>query len=440
MVSIRSFWLFQLSFVSICFYSLVNAAPWIVTEASEQVVATEYYYANNDYDYLTESSSLVTNIERITPTVTSLPEALSTVTYVPSAGNPLYYDYHQSGDFTVIKKLYPTGVGSRVYGYEEYDTDHDIHHSTVFKVNMTYAAPTGCSTHWTTTIAAEVTPPIEAQPLLPQTAVETSISIDSSQPFQPTTYTYKVIFVDPTQVPTSTLNSVSYSSRPTARYSGADCQIYPGGYDHPVYPYDDYNHEESWFLDSYYMGISPLALTLILVIGWIGLMIILGFIEAFVRFRRLMIGWQTRRGLPVFWSLTILPVTLLLLFFFKKGFRSRSQADAEILKRRWDAMSFGTKLRLFFVWGFRFKYPPMLGPAPARVKTSKHPGMNHGPRLLTPDSGEGSVARSADGDNAAVAAANAPGPAHAEMAEASHPVMSGTRSVREEDDQIGRAN
>lgn len=63
-------------------------------------------------------------------------------------------------------------------------------------------------------------------------------------------------------------------------------------------------------------------------------------------------------------------------------------------------MSFGTKLKLYFIWGFRFKYPTVLGPAPARVQGSKRP-KESGPRLLetTPP---GTNAPSRDGFERAV--------------------------------------
>ncbi|KAE8376608.1 hypothetical protein BDV26DRAFT_265209 [Aspergillus bertholletiae] len=365
MTPTHSFMLFlSVIFTHLC--SLVLAVPWVVTDYYEQAVVTEDYYY---------TSRVVTTIQQISPTATSLPEAISTITSISSEN---YY-----GDATVIQKLLPTGVGRPVddpyyYNYNE----SDDYHATAFKVNLTYSAPTGCSTQWTQVTAVSVDPPLAVRDLLPRTAVETSVTVDTRSPFQPTTYTYDVVYVDPTQIPSSTLSSLSYYNRPTSRYTGSECyytSTYGSSSGSSYYYYDD---DYNWFLDSYWIGISPLALTLILTLGWIGLFLILGFIEAFIRFRRLMTGWQTRRGLPVCWSITVLPVSLLLLFFFRKGYRARSQADAEILKKRWDEMGFGTKLRLFFVWGFRFKYPPMLGPAPARVKTSKQPGKNPGPRLL----------------------------------------------------------
>ncbi|PYH96000.1 hypothetical protein BO71DRAFT_397508 [Aspergillus ellipticus CBS 707.79] len=420
----------SLSFLLLLFIQLpsfVSAAPWIVTADYQEVVYTRTYY----YD---EETLTNTQIEQITPTATSLPQALSTIT---STGTSGYYDE----DVTIIQRLYPTGVGSYNdddYGYG-YGDDDDEYHTTIFVVNITYTAPTGCSSQWTQTTTAEVDPPSEVEDLLPRTAVATSISVDNSQPFQPTSYTIDIVYVDPTQLPSRSLASLSLYNRPTSLYTGAGCTYtgsdsadadsgssgyYNGngyGYGSGYYYGDD---DDNWFTDPYYLGISYLAITLITLFGWIGLFLIFGFIEAWVRFRRLMMGWQTRRGLPFCWSLTLLPISLLLLCFWRKGYRARSQADGEVLKKRWNAMGFGTKLRLFFVWGFRFKYPPMLGPAPARVKTSKQPEKNPGPRLLesTPTPSVAPQSRQGSSDAPAAAAATTTDPEMAEVSPATAPV------------------
>ncbi|GKZ27737.1 hypothetical protein AbraIFM66951_006273 [Aspergillus brasiliensis] len=448
--------------------SFVSAAPWIVTADYQEVVTTARHY------YTTYTTTL---IEQITPTVTSMPEPISTATSLGSSNYYYYYndDDDTEKDVTIIQELYPTGVGSVVddydygYGYGS-DDDDDEYHSTKFVVNITYSAPTGCSSRWTQTTAVEVNPPTEVQDLLPRTAVATSISVDSVRPFQPTTYTIDIVYVDPTQLPTSSLESMSLYNRPTSLYTASSC-AYTGssgsGYYSGSY-YGDYGYDDdyNWFTDDYWMGISPLALTLILTLGWIGLFLILGFIEAWIRFRRLMMGWQTRRGLPVCWSLTILPFTLLLLCFFRKGYRARSDADGEVLRKRWKAMGFWTKLRLYFVWGFRYKYPPVLGPAPARVKTSKQPGKNPGPRLLEPSPSPSVAPQSRPGSAPAPTAAAASGaipvppPSDPEMgtisstpvAHATEAAVGGEAAVppptttvpeappHHQDEEIGRAN
>ncbi|KAJ5615384.1 hypothetical protein N7537_000498 [Penicillium hordei] len=385
-----------LLFLSLVLSPFVQAAPWIVTDTYEQEVNTDYY------------SELVTEINQISPTATLPVEALSTIT----STNTNY-------DYTVVEKLYPTGYGEErdLYdGYPNAINSDRTYHSTIYKVNLTFSAPTACSTQWTTTTAATVRPPYGIATLLPRDNVVTSTSVDNSQPFEPMTYIYEVVFVEPTQIPSKTLDSLSLYNTPTSRYIGSGCQYtgvssdyngnsgyYTGISDGPgstqytdgssdsdgtsssgsgYYDYgydDDYN----WFTSTWGsgLGISYLAIVLICGLGWIGIVFILGMIEAWVRFRRLMTGWQTRRGFPLFWSFILLPLSLFCLFCFRKGYRARSKEDAEILQKRWDSMGFWTKMRLFFAWGFRFKYPTVLGPAPPSVKANKRP-VESGPRLL----------------------------------------------------------
>ncbi|KAJ5639889.1 uncharacterized protein N7484_007751 [Penicillium longicatenatum] len=429
----RSFSYFLSLVLTFNFFSFVFAAPWIITEAYEQVIETPYYY----YE-----SSVVTSIVQIVPTVTSLPEAISTITSID--------DY---SSITVIEKLYPTSVGTPLgyYDYYDYDNTESGYHTTVYVVNITYSAPTGCSTQWTTATPVTVYPPNAVEDYLPTTAMSTSVSVDNSSPFSPTTYTVDYIFVEPTQIPAASMSYLSSAYAPTTLYddscyyssSSSGSGSYYGYYD-----YDDY--EGSWFFDPYWMGISPFALTMILLFGWIGIFLIAGFIEAWVRFRRLMLGWQTRRGLPLCWAFTLMPISFLLIIAFRKGFRARSETEAVALREQWDGLGFWKKLKLFFIWGFRYKYPPILGEAPPRVKPSKQPGaqVSKQPResLLNPTQPMATGAN--PGTSRGVAAADAADPemgeienhSHRSSGQGEHPVAEASGALDgHRDGEIGRA-
>lgn len=342
--------------------SLILAAPWIVTDYYEEVRVTPYGYGPYASEYVT------TSIDEVSPTVTSLPEALSTTT---SVGSSYYED-----DVTVIQKLYPSGIGKQIYNSDDgygYSAE-DGFHSSIYVVNLTYTAPTGCSSRWTNTTTGTVEPPSAVRTLLPLTATSLSTSVDTSQAFQSTTYFYTVVWVDPTQVPSASLDCLSDKHVPTALYEGSSCRYQGHGCYYTNGYYGGNYDPTAWYNDSYWYGISPLAIILIGVLGWIGLFFILGIIEAWVRFDRLMTGWQTRRGLPVFWAFMLLPLSLFFLFCFRKGYRARNAADAAFLQQKWRDMSPWKKFRLFLIWGFRFKYPDVLGPAPPRAKVSKRPG------------------------------------------------------------------
>ncbi|CAL5866663.1 uncharacterized protein PFLUO_LOCUS872 [Penicillium psychrofluorescens] len=405
---------FLFCFLSLVWSPLVLAAPWIVTDDFEKVVIT-----NHPYYWMSTDAEVITSIESISPTATVMPDVLSTIT---STGSGYY-----ASDITVVEELYPTGAGVPVDGIQR--TADSFYHTTVYYVNLVYSAPTGCSTQFTTTTSAVVTPPALVGSALPRTSVSTSTSVDNAQPFQPTTWTIDEVWVAPTQVPTRTLASLSAEYAPTSLYYGSGCQ-YISPDDSPYYysGYDGGYDEEDWFFDTWPMGVSWFAIVMICVLGWVGLILIIGFIEAWVRFRRMMTGWQTRRGLPVMWAFLIFPITLLLLIFRRRGFRARTQSESAELKGKWDAMSGWTKLRLFFVWGFRYKYPPMLGGPPARV--SKKAVKTSGPPLLQ-ETRAASRTGSADGPSEST---------HPEMGEVPHaqsarPETSGARP----DEKIGRA-
>ncbi|KAK4194066.1 hypothetical protein QBC40DRAFT_291449 [Triangularia verruculosa] len=79
---------------------------------------------------------------------------------------------------------------------------------------------------------------------------------------------------------------------------------------------------------------------------------LLGFVENFFWFRRLMLGkWCLRFG-TVCWS-------LLLIFVVSCTLRERDRdaEDQARLKEQWKAIPFWMKMKLWFRWGFRHQYP-----------------------------------------------------------------------------------
>jgi len=364
--------LYILSLVLTYLTPFVLGAPWIVTQYFQEVTEEVYHWDSSKHRY---GYVPTTTYEEIIPTATSLPEAIRTNSVVETDA------YYQGA--TVVEKLYSSGaVGTPMpytarYGYDDGWT------STIYVVNLTFSAPTACSTQWTTTTAARVTPPADPSfdRLLPTTAVSTSYSVYNAEGFQSSTYVYKYIWVEPTQVPTSSMNTLSDKYYPTTLYNYDDKNCRYAGHNTAYY----YNYPD--YSDDYYgLGIAPLAILLICVLGWIVLWFLAGILEAWIRFRRLMTGWQTRRGLPVCWALTIMPLTLFCLCCFRRGYRARTAHDSAVLQSRWKKMGAWQKFVLFWKWGFRYKYPTILGPAPERVMPSKrpgkHPGSSMGPPLL----------------------------------------------------------
>lgn len=97
---------------------------------------------------------------------------------------------------------------------------------------------------------------------------------------------------------------------------------------------------------------KPWLIAVIVIVSIVGFFFIVGFIENYYWFRRLMIGKNTLRLGTVSWIL----ISLFMLFCTRKQ-PERELWDQGRLRREWDAMSAGTKFKLWLKWGFRLKYP-----------------------------------------------------------------------------------
>lgn len=374
--------------------SCAFAAPWIVTKVYEQDVYTE------DYGYRTTTRTL---IDEITPTASPMPAALSTATHVTSDS----YD----DAVTVVQVLYPSGAGiESTYKYYNYQDSNII---TQYFVDMVLTAPTSCSSQWTVTTAVPVYVPNAIEDALLATSMSTSYSVDDRQPFQPTTYTRALAFIDPTQLPASSLNRLSNSYQHTIyhEYGCYDSSADSGS----SYSYYDGSDGGSWLYDRYYYGvISPLGILLACILGWFGVWLIIGLIESWFQFQRLMRGWQARRGFPISWCMLAPIVSCLLLLFCRKGFQARTFEEAQVLQEKWQQMGFWRKVGLWLRWGFGFSYPPMLGPAPVKVgRPSKRPVAATAPLLgVSPPRSVMSDVHSDSGSNRGDSAASGPAMAY----------------------------
>ena len=104
----------------------------------------------------------------------------------------------------------------------------------------------------------------------------------------------------------------------------------------------------------------PLRTWVIIFASVLPTLFLLGFLESFLWFRRLMLGHRALRLGTASWALLSLWVLC-----FTRTTPARHPDDRPALKAQWDAMSAGTKWKLWWRWGFRHKYPvDLLGPDP----------------------------------------------------------------------------
>jgi hypothetical protein len=357
----------SLLFLFFFWASFTTAAPWIVTEYYEETVTVVSDY----YEEYPGTAETYTEIQTIASPTGLAPLATATIT---NTGDDSEYGY-SSDSATIVQVLYPFQSFAAVpssYGYED-----SVY--TNYVVALAFTAPTQCSASWTYTTDVSVSPPVAIKP----TSMSTSLYVDNSEPFQPTTVTEVYAYVDPTQVPASRLSMLMenyspypscYNPDPTGPASSSSSSSSSSSTSEPSYCgyyYCNDDSDGSWINDSYYYGISPLAIILITVLGWTFIIFIAGLFENYFHFQRLMRGWQARRGLPITWWFWIFPVSLLVcLGFSRKGFQARTVEDAEVLREKWEETGFWKKKGLWLRHGFGTGYPSVLllgGPAPPRV-------------------------------------------------------------------------
>ena len=104
--------------------------------------------------------------------------------------------------------------------------------------------------------------------------------------------------------------------------------------------------------DSYSNALKAWVIVVIVIASILPLLFFFGFLENWLWFRRLMLGKSTLRFGTICWIL----LSLWVLCFTRKQ-RERTPEDQARLKQQWDAMSGGTKWKLWWKWGFRRAYP-----------------------------------------------------------------------------------
>jgi hypothetical protein len=109
------------------------------------------------------------------------------------------------------------------------------------------------------------------------------------------------------------------------------------------------------------MSCGWLTTALIVIAAVLPAIFVLGFLESYFWFRRLMTGKSALRFGTVCWMFLLLPVICL-----TRRTPARDTNTQGQLREQWKATSFGTALGLWFKYGFRHKYPvEILGEHPA---------------------------------------------------------------------------
>lgn len=105
---------------------------------------------------------------------------------------------------------------------------------------------------------------------------------------------------------------------------------------------------------SYFCG-TPYLTIIIVIASVIPALFLLGFVESWFWFRRLMVGKSAMRFGTVSWVF----ISLWVLCFTRMQDR-RSAEDQKLLAEKWKNMSKGAAFKAWWKWGFRHRYPEEL--------------------------------------------------------------------------------
>lgn len=217
-------------------------------------------------------------------------------------------------------------------------------------------APTSCPTSFEVATYYDVYVPYDVRPYMSAESTITSTNYKGDA-------TYYIHLLDPSAVaPTARVDPTTkfeYSyyvkscRNPTATgadYWGPTTTSSSGGSRGPFSGGDSWDSD--WHVCGVYTGCVRLAVWVIVIATIIPALFLFGFVESYFWFRRLMLGKSALRLGTVCWCLISLWVILL-----TRKSSARSEADQALLREYWKSLSAGTRIKLWFKWGFRWRYP-----------------------------------------------------------------------------------
>ncbi len=316
---------------------------------------TSYFILTETYSAListcTEScrSYTFTNTLTVNPTVTPTAKPLSATTRQYTYDDLEVVSVYLAASAVASSDILPSRtVSSRTSGAGYIFTN--------YAVPITYTAPTSCPTAFTVTTLTRVDVPYQVTPYITGVTT-TSLYINTRTP---STDTYITVILDRTAVPSTEIGVattgylytyyIANCRNPTATgaayYGPTATGYHSGGSSSSGGSDDDYT------VCSTLTGCVSLATWIIVVATILPLIFLLGFVESYCWFRRMMLGKSALRLGTVCWC----ALSLWFILLTRKS-PSRSVEDQALLKQYWKTLSAGTRIKLWFKWGFRWQYP-----------------------------------------------------------------------------------
>jgi hypothetical protein len=281
-----------------------------------------------------------TDLRTVKPHVTPTAVPRSTSTYAQ------YYN-----DLQLVYQYFPIGAVAESDLVPEYDysasrTSIETTSYISFSMPVVMTAPASCPTQFTVTTTASVSvPSMVYDQVTPSSTVGGSVSTRVGGDV----YTYATWYLSAGAAPFTTTSDYYY------RYYIASCSKPPISRATPTSGLrsggDDDDDSRYCSPYSYYCG-TPLKTWIIIIASVIPALFLLGFLESWFWFRRLMRGKSAMRFGTVCWVL----ISLWVLCFTRMQ-DARSKDDQKVLQENWKKMGSGAAFKAWMKWGFRHRYP-----------------------------------------------------------------------------------
>jgi hypothetical protein len=331
----------QLQLALASFYTVTSY--YLLTTTTSTL--TEYCETTGSCDVWTDTAASLT----VNPTVTPTAKPISTSTYSDT------YD-----DVEIVSIFLAPGAvpaSDLVTATRTSSASRSVY--TEYAVPVTWTAPASCPTPFTVTTFAEVyVPAVITAHLSPQSTTSTVYTDHLSS----STYTYLTLFLAPTAVPSSVLGDTTtdydytaYVARCTNPATWDDSSSSSGsGGSGGYHSGDDSGGDGSddWTVCAALTGCVSLATWIIVVASVLPSIFLLGFVESYFWFRRLMRGQSALRLGTICWS----ALSLWCLCVIRRS-PERSSEDQVLLRQYWASLGAGTRIKLWLRHGFRWRYP-----------------------------------------------------------------------------------
>jgi hypothetical protein len=333
--------------------SLKTSMFWTATQRFAQMVTVSTY--TRGASTATPLFYTYTVTRTVKPTITPTATPISTSTYTQSYNDLKYiYQFYAAG-VVPQSDLVPEST----YDSSATTTSTTTSTSITLYMPVTMTAPASCSTQFSVTTTATVSVPSAVLPQLkPTSTVDGGLTTRGSGGY---VYSYQTWWLSADAAPFTTSSDYNYryyirscSVPPRARSSTTSSSRIGGGSGGGGSTNSNGSSRSSYaacYRYSYYCG-STFKVWIIIIATVIPGLFLLGILESWFWFRRLMCGKSAMRFGTVSWVL----ISLWVLCFTRMQ-DARSKEDQVILQEKWKAMGTGAALKAWLKWALRHKYP-----------------------------------------------------------------------------------